>query len=145
METGLDTGLQMIGTAAAVAGTYFAYRQYRLSRDARPTGRAAGEEDGNVEHFACLPYPQVGDLFYGYLMAAFGIGMMVWTLLDRDPELSAREFTVRRRFPNTHFVRVPWANIDHIAIITSPGATTRWSHGCRKAAGSPPGCLGLLL
>ncbi|GAA2136861.1 hypothetical protein [Glycomyces algeriensis] len=174
MEANLDTGLQVIGVAAAVAGTYFAYRQYRLSRHARPVRGTVGE-DGDVEHFACLPYPQVGDVVFGYLMGAFGCGIALLAVFDRDLdgtpefyfwillglgfvlaavgllegdkapfriELTEREFTVRRRFPNTHFVAVPWANVDHIAVVTSPEGHRQVVVRLPKGGGFAPGMPG---
>ncbi|MEV0644850.1 hypothetical protein AB0I28_06265 [Phytomonospora sp. NPDC050363] len=144
MDPELETALQIAGVLAGAAGAYYAWRQYRLAKDAEPHGPyPTGEVFLTRNEFSVVPVVLGGILLFmaGYLLfnprytegttlwldrgLALALAAMAAWAFDQNErenrvEIDGEALTIRPR--GAAPVRVPWDWVKAVYIEKSDGA-----------------------
>jgi len=140
MELSFDTGVQVIGAAAGVLATYYAYRQFRLSLANQQQQSGPGDRQG----FTCKGYNNPMMIGVAVMVGAIGVYVIIGLAPDRGTptadlllgmgvmflaaffydwetapyrvELDEQAFTVKRSYRQPKAWQISWDRIDHIAI-----------------------------
>ncbi|GIG65266.1 hypothetical protein [Phytomonospora endophytica] len=139
MDPELETALQVVGVLAGAAGTYFAWRQYRLAKDVAARGHGPSGEVFLTKNEFNVVYAGLGVtmlLIAGYLLlnprtadeatlwADRGLSlalllMAAWSFDQNEREnhieIDGEALTLRTR--GSAPIRVPWDRITAVSIV----------------------------
>ncbi|WP_335988601.1 hypothetical protein [Glycomyces sp. MUSA5-2] len=89
MAMSFDTGLQLAGVVVAAAGTYYAFRQYRLAHTTQRERGDADRDGGAVEFFTLKRHPDTTGKVVAWCIIAASAVFGFWSLESSESDMES--------------------------------------------------------
>jgi len=89
MAMSFDTGLQLAGVVVAAAGTYYAFRQYRLAHTTQRGRGDGGRDGGAVEFFTLKRHPDTTGKVVAWCIIAASAVFGFWSLESSESDMES--------------------------------------------------------